>query len=90
MTIATQAIENIRELQIPHSRSETGEFIAVSAGIATTFPQTGLTEAHLIKAADKALYRAKQNGRNQINAFDLSHELAENPDVLDDIFISVS
>lgn len=40
--------------------------ITVSAGIASVIPDSEQTEMFLIREADKALYRAKQQGRNQI------------------------
>jgi len=40
--------------------------ITVSAGVASLIPDGGQTEMFLIREADKALYRAKQQGRNQI------------------------
>ncbi len=66
LLIAIQAMENVKKLQIPHSTSTTNEFLTVSAGIATTFAARGLSEIALLKAADGALYKAKENGRNQI------------------------
>lgn len=41
--------------------------VTISVGVAT-FPVHGNTAAQLIEFADKALYRAKQNGRNQVGA----------------------
>lgn len=40
--------------------------ITVSAGVASAIPDNEHAELSLIQEADKALYRAKQNGRNQI------------------------
>jgi diguanylate cyclase (GGDEF)-like protein len=68
--IAERALENIKNLKIPHSTSQTNEYLTVSVGVATTFAKFDMTEAELIKTADKALYRAKENGRNQIVSFD--------------------
>ncbi len=66
LNIAEQALKKIRNLKVPHISSKTGEYITVSIGVATIFPQFETTEADLIKAADKALYQAKETGRNRI------------------------
>jgi len=39
--------------------------VTVSAGVAD-FPAQGGTRDELVKAADEALYAAKQNGRNRV------------------------
>lgn len=82
--IAEQAAENVRNLKIPHSKSKTGEYLTVSIGIATTFAKFEITESDLIKVADKALYQAKANGRNQIVSFDF---LTQKTSVLEEKFV---
>lgn len=39
--------------------------VTISLGV-STYPQDGETPDHLIEAADKRLYKAKENGRNQV------------------------
>ena len=55
----------VRSLSIQNETS-IGNFTTVSIGIAVyEFPQTG-SPAVLVEASDRALYMAKQNGRNRI------------------------
>jgi diguanylate cyclase (GGDEF)-like protein len=42
-----------------------GEKVTVSIGV-STYPQAGQTSEELVRAADRALYNAKQNGRNRV------------------------
>jgi len=70
VTIAREALANLRDLEIQHSSSPIGEFLTVSLGIATVLPRMGSSEADLIKAADEALYQAKKNGRDRMQIFD--------------------
>lgn len=70
LNIAERVFENIKNLKLPHVSSKTSEYLTVSLGVATIFPQFETTEADLIKAADKALYQAKETGRNRIVAHD--------------------
>jgi diguanylate cyclase (GGDEF)-like protein len=55
----------IRQLAIPHERSDVAPILTVSIGISTCIPDADQPEVNLIASADHALYEAKQNGRNQ-------------------------
>lgn len=68
LPIAYQRAENIldtvRRLQIKHRGQVLGA-ITVSLGVAA-FPKHGETPEALIRAADRALYQAKEGGRNKL------------------------
>ena len=49
--------------------------LTVSCGVATYMQQENISPAHIFCAADKALYQAKGQGRNQVNSQDISPDL---------------
>jgi len=53
-------------LAIPYSASTSTDRVTISGGVATIAPAMTATPQELLRAADKALYRAKCLGRNQI------------------------
>jgi len=67
---AGQLVEKLRhamiEQAIHHSLSTASEFVTLSFGVVEAQPTSGRNAAWYINEADKALYRAKENGRNQV------------------------
>lgn len=64
--VAETLQRNISALQIPHSHSKVSKYVTLSIGIASQVPQPDYTSEKLLNDADKALYNAKNSGRNCI------------------------
>lgn len=66
---ARQLAETVRlaieALDIPHALSPQAR-VTISLGVAMTAGEPGASVASLLRAADEALYRAKEAGRNQV------------------------
>jgi two-component system cell cycle response regulator len=67
-TMAEAIRAHIESLRIPHPRSTTSEWLTVSIGVATILPHHLDKIESLFVAADRAMYVAKENGRNQVRA----------------------
>ena len=59
---------HIEVLRIPHPRSTTSAWLTVSIGVATIHPHQLDSTESLFVAADRAMYVAKEGGRNQVRA----------------------
>ncbi|MGE0081305.1 MAG: PAS domain S-box protein [Thiohalomonadaceae bacterium] len=60
----------IAGLRIPHERSSVAPVVTVSLGVASLDPRHGEFDA-LMDHADRALYRAKETGRNRVQSWRL-------------------
>jgi len=72
--VAEAIRRDLKAAAIVHAASKVSEFITLSMGIATTVPAAGSSIEELIGQADRALYRAKLEGRDRIVALDLKIE----------------
>ncbi len=64
--VAREVNEAVEALQIEHKTSDIGGHITLSYGVAAIIPTPDLSAIILIETADRALYRAKAQGRNRI------------------------
>jgi diguanylate cyclase (GGDEF)-like protein len=65
IVIAHHIQQAIHQLQLPHAASPVGQIVTVSMGICTLSPDLAMPLEQLIATADKALYQAKQQGRDR-------------------------
>ena len=64
--VAEKLRMTVEALKIPHISPSEGSSLTISIGLATVTPKAGTNCRELISAADKGLYLAKHNGRNQV------------------------
>ena len=64
--VATRVIDELRGRQLPHGFSVVDKDVTVSIGGASIIPDNTTAPEYLVKTADKNLYEAKNNGRNQV------------------------
>jgi diguanylate cyclase (GGDEF)-like protein len=60
---------NIEQMGIPHEKSLPTKVVTLSLGVTATDGDTMVTFETLVKHADIGLYKAKEQGRNQVQAF---------------------
>ncbi len=64
--VANNCRQSIEELQLPHKYSEAADVVTISVGLYTVVPAKGTDPSSIIETADKALYKAKESGRNRV------------------------
>jgi len=68
--VAEEFRTGILSLQIPHAYSSASSYVTISQGVANISSTKDSSPEVLIMAADNALYKAKESGRNRIKAFE--------------------
>ena len=64
LKMAKQLIIAIQRVQIPHEKSKTSPYVTISIGVAIKDAAAKVTQAELLAYADRALYKAKESGKN--------------------------
>lgn len=65
---AEKVRQAVADLAIGHADSQVADHVTISLGVACLIPDEEGSPAQLLEAADQALYRAKQGGRNRVEA----------------------
>ena len=64
--VANRLLAAVRDLRLKHARRPSG-IVTISLGVASLTPEAErMTAADLLEAADRALYRAKKEGRDRV------------------------
>ena len=58
----------IKDLRIEHAKSKVSDIVSVSIGVSAIIPLQGTDPKILIRAADQALYKAKEDGRDRVKS----------------------
>ncbi|MFA6940456.1 MAG: diguanylate cyclase [Clostridiaceae bacterium] len=61
--------DSINSAKIPHEHSKVSHFVSATIGVASLIPGELNSENDLLFRADRALYKAKQNGRNRVEIY---------------------
>jgi diguanylate cyclase (GGDEF)-like protein len=74
LQVAEEITIKVRQLHITHQKSPVDEYVTISLGVYSIVPNPKFSPELLINLADKALYQAKDRGRNQANLLTLAHD----------------
>ena len=70
MALAQRMCQAVQALGLPHVASPTAEAVSISVGLVCTAVHNAAQWDAALRAADQALYQAKQQGRNRVCAAD--------------------
>lgn len=68
VVLAEAMRKKVAKLNLPHKKSKTAAHVSISLGVSSAITE-GNSLTTLIGLADKALYKAKDNGRNRVEGY---------------------
>ena len=81
MVVAERILDNVRALRLPHPSSTASLHVTVSIGVAVSVDCRDISfMPELVAQADRALYRAKTEGRNRICLYKAEKDADISPD----------
>lgn len=69
MNIALKMKQGIESARIPHASSKVTPFVTASFGVACIIPSQDRNPSELLENADRALYVAKESGKNMVKPY---------------------
>ena len=63
--VAKRIRSKLKEMQIPHDGSKASRYVSISMGISSVRHSNSISPQELIETADRALYKAKEQGRDR-------------------------
>lgn len=64
--LAEQCRKVVEQQRMPHAASKVSPYVSISLGMCTLSPDQETDMSELIRKADRALYKAKESGRNRV------------------------
>ena len=58
----------ISNLRLEHAKSKVSDIVSISSGVSAVIPLQGMNQEIVITAADQALYKAKEDGRDRVKS----------------------
>jgi two-component system chemotaxis family response regulator WspR len=66
--VAEEMRHAIEALRVEHAKSKISDIVSISIGVSAVVPQKGTEPEILVAAADQALYKAKEDGRDCVKS----------------------